>query len=389
MSFFNVHTHIFNLDAVPNAFVSNYNINPKLASLLRGALKVTSIRKILLTGMRLWPSRLGNGKIKRYMALLEVAMHKSQSEVFDDLISNYDDEARFVALTMNFDFMTGEVPDTEYNNYETQIHEILQIKKSYGDKILPFLYVDPRMGGKESLDMVRKYFSKDINLGMVGIKLYPSLGYLPFHPNLEAVYAYAEEHRIPIMTHCYKGGGTFYAGRFTHSMMSYNSFNPRPVTAAFLDAKLKPFDPNRKGRYYPDIMIDPILFEDVLTRFPKLKICMGHYGGDEEILNQYRSVSDNWTKTIKYYMKNYENVYADVSYTLAYEDVNKEIINDLKDPVLQSKILFGTDYFLVTAQNKENKLVANFFDQLNSPQLKQLLTETNPKAYLKSDFFTP
>src|SRR6185436_14803400 len=131
------------------------------------------------------PGSINGFQIKRYAALIDVAMNNTQDDVFNILAKNYPSDASFVALTMNFDFMTGGVPDNNYNNYITQLHEVLEVKKMYGKKILPFLFIDPRMGAEECMKLLKKYLDPEMPRGVAGIKIYPSLGYYPFHPAME------------------------------------------------------------------------------------------------------------------------------------------------------------------------------------------------------------
>lgn len=389
MSFYNIHTHIFNVPSVPDAFLANYKIPTWIGNMLRVALYKKPIRKTLMFILKYVPIKIGGLQIRRFASLVEISLNKYQSDVFEDLISNYESDARFVVLTMNFDFMTGEVPESNYNHYETQLHEVLAIKEIYGEKIVPFLFIDPRMGRQRCMQMVEHYFDPVHPRGVAGIKLYPSLGYYPFHPDLEPVYAYAEQHQIPIITHAYKDGGGYYTGKFTPNLMSYHSFHPTNASVQFINKYLTPFDPGKGGRYFANILTHPILYTDVLERFPKLKLCFGHFGGDEEILKQGGKDPENWTDIIKSFIRNdkYPNVYADVSYTLAYPKANAYILKDMSDPRLSQKILFGTDYFMTSVEAGDEKLTKGFFDTLNN--YKQSLTETNPRAFLHSSFFTP
>ena len=387
MSFYNIHTHIFNVPSVPDAFLANYKIPTWIGNVLRSALHKRPLRKTLLFLMKNIPIKVGGLQLRRYAALVEISLNKYQSDVFDDLIANYDAGSRFVVLTMNFDYMTGEVPESNYNHYETQLHEILSVKEMYGDKILPFLFIDPRMGRQRCMKLVQHYFDPNYPRGMAGIKLYPALGYYPCHPDLEPVYAFAAQHQIPIITHAYKGGGGYYTGKFTPTVMSYHSFNPTPASRAFLNKHLNPFNPKMSGRDFADILLHPVLYTDVLEKFKNLKICFAHFGGDEEIVHQGKGDQENWTNQIKTFMRQYDHVYTDVSYTLAYKKANEQILKDMEDPIYSKRILFGTDYFLTSVQAGDEKLTKGFFETLKGHE--QTLTETNPRAFLKSSFFTP
>jgi predicted TIM-barrel fold metal-dependent hydrolase len=389
MSFINNHTHIFNAPCVPNAFLSNYRIPGIVASIIRKAVHKKALRKVLLWLLNRIPGRVNGLQIKRYAALIDVASNISQEEVFKLLASNYPSEAQFIVLTMNFDYMTGSVPDNNYNTYVTQLHEVLEVKKAYEKKILPFLFIDPRMGANECMRLVEEYLNPDRPKGIAGIKIYPSLGYYPFHPNMERVYAYAEKHDIPVLTHANKGGGAYYAGRFLPAMFTYLSFNETPESITYLNTILPSFPTFRNPRNYANILMHPVLYTDILRKFPKLKLCLAHFGGDDEVIGQdtAKPADYNWTVGIKALMKEFPNVYTDISFMLAYPKANTRLMKDLADPAYKDRILFGTDFFMTTPLSTDEKLTKDFFE--TAGVYRQLLTETNPIRFLSSPFFQP
>ncbi len=388
MSFINVHTHIFNVPCVPNAFLSNYRIPGFMGSLIRSAVHKKFLRKIILWTVSKIPIKVGGFQVSRYAALVDVASNKYQDQVFDILAKNYSSDSRFVLLTMNFDFMTGGVPDDNYNTYLTQLHEVLEVKKVYGKKAIPFLFIDPRLGATECMQLVEKYLNPVSQLGISGIKIYPSLGYYPFHPNMEPVYAYAEKYGIPILTHANKSGGAYYAGRFSPGMFTYLSFNPTTESTNYLNSALANF-PSLGPRDYADILMHPVLYTDVLRKFPKLKICLAHFGGDDQVIEQNTAAANsyNWTKHIKQLMNEFENVYTDVSFMLKNKKASERVLTDLSDPAYKDRILFGTDFFMTTPFDTDEVLTKNFFKIVTG--YEQLLTETNPLNFLKSPFYQP
>ena len=390
MSFFNTHTHIFNVPSVPDAFLTNYRIPPIIGRMLRSALNKKWLRKIILGLLNKLPVKVGGIQLRRYAALVDVALHKSQEEVFNILSSNYPAEARFVFLTMNFDFMTGEAPKGNYNLYPTQLVEAIEIRNYYGQKAIPFIFIDPRDGEANCMKLLNKYFNSSGNLGVGGVKIYPSMGYYPFHPNMDNVYAFAEANQIPIVTHAYKDGGAYYTGKFTPAVMSYNSFNTTTETSDYLNHVLKDFSSIKSDQDFANILMHPMTYYDVLRKYKKLKICLAHFGGAVELLNQNKTDDKNkynWTRTIKNLMIEFDNVYTDVSFTLKEQEANKIILADMADPVLSKKILFGTDFFMTAPFATDKELTDNFSNVLK-PYMN-VLTNDNPEQFLTSKFFNP
>ena len=73
---------------------------------------------------------------------------------------------------------------------------------------------------------------------------------------------------------------------------------------------------------------NPLLFESVLQKYPKLKIILGHSGGK---INFYPEVIN--------FVSNHENVYMDFSGDTIYPSVFKMVL----DKAGKGRILFGTD----------------------------------------------
>jgi predicted TIM-barrel fold metal-dependent hydrolase len=86
-------------------------------------------------------------------------------------------------------------------------------------------------------------------------------------------------------------------------------------------------------------------------------------------------------------MRQFENVYTDVSFMLVNKKANERILADMGDTTLNRKILFGTDFFMTAPHDTDKRLTENFFELLAAYEAQ--LTEENPSVFLKSAFFTP
>jgi hypothetical protein len=156
------------------------------------------VRKTLLGLLKRIPFSVGGMQVNRYAALVETAINKYQSQVFEKLNSNYSADARFVVLTMNFDYMSGETAAGQYNSYDTQLHEVLDVKRMFPEKLLPFLFIDPRRC-KECMDQLHHYFDPKIReVWPESRSIRPWV--LSIHPAMKDVYAFAVDHELPIIT---------------------------------------------------------------------------------------------------------------------------------------------------------------------------------------------
>lgn len=162
---------------------------------------------------------------------------------------------------------------------------------AHRDTLVGFLSIDPTVEGWR-----REMFEGHQELGLLGIKLLPMYaGFRPDDERLDAIYAYAQKHQLPVLLHT---GTTF-------------------VAQAPLECTL------------------PRHLDPVATRFPDLKIIMAHLGHPYE---------GECVVTIR----KHPNVYADIS-ALHYRPW--QLYHSLmlvQEYGVWDKVLFGTDYPFTT-----------------------------------------
>lgn len=369
----NIHTHIFNIECAPRRF-----IGIKLPQIIYNRKIVKGVTRALKF---LIPSN--KDKLDRYANFLLIGTRKNQSLIWKDLITAYPHmRTRFVVLSLDMDMMEAGSPR---NNYETQITQLFDVKDKYRNQLLPFVCVDPR---KTYPQGVRKYLEeKFLRFGFVGIKLYPALGFYPFDPKLEEVYRFACEKKLPVMVHCTKGG-VWFQGKITDKHVLPDNFNPNPVYEYDYRSQR-----NDKNRNFKNNFSNPKNYEEVLKVFPKLKLCFGHFGGSSEIVisekNGSNTLETNFYLKIKDLMNRYENVYADVSYTLSeIKEIKSFLLDDLAHNKYKERIMFGTDFYMTIQENSEKKLVDNLLKHISSDEFHQIAV-VNSKKYLDSEYYTP
>lgn len=358
MTIINCHSHVFNRDCVPGKFLPLW-LRP-IANLLLSKKTSQGLAKLTDLFGRKNLSQL----IKKFHYFLAIGDLKSQLEIFKLLQSFYPEGTKFCVLTMDMEFMeAGSVA----KSFETQLEELASIKKdpAYKDLILPFIFVHPQRPFLFTL--VRKYIEEE---GFAGLKMYPPLGYYPFDRRLDLVFSYAEQYNIPVTSHCARGG-IYYMGDIKERV--------HPITQKVY--------PKSKNKYLTDIYTAPENYNYLLHKFPDLKLNLAHFGGHDEWQKYLENTiidSDgetNWFTTVRQLIKNYPNVYADVSYTL----FNKELIPLLKivleDPVIKNKVLFGSDFYMTEIEESEREFCINLRASLGEDHFK-LIAEENPEIFL-------
>ncbi len=403
---YNCHAHCFVLDHAPDYFARNY-FPVRISKLRRYGIIRWMIERV--PGIK---RKSTSDMLERLINLLKHGNKKSQKEIIDNLISYYPAGSKFVLLTMDMEHMNAELPK---KSYMAQIEELGKVKKTkeYKDVIFPFIFADPRRIRQDDTytNTLKNYLSKGI---YQGIKLYPALGYWPFDPYLKEVYRFAIDHNIPLMYHCAKG--------VVHARGKYGP-EEHPVSKQTLSGKKsKHFTTHYTHPVNYECLLNPAIIGNILDlskeeakEYSKLKICLGHFGGDDEwvkyltypwlkdkenmegdfvSLEQHNWNFDihpnekqySWFSLICDLIKKYDNVYADISYSLYKEDclpLLKVILES--NEKLRNRILFGTDYYVVSKAASERQYSVNVRGYLGEELFWQIANK-NPKEYLKNKF---
>ncbi len=392
----NCHSHIFNIRCAPDSFLGfpitkRFERSPKLAAAVVTILKNLNPRR--------------DDNLDKLSNFVKIGLLKSQKQVFENLRSNYSlNPMGYVVLTMDMDFMgAGEA----ILNFPTQLFQIRELKQIYKEEIIPFIGVDPRRcPGSELLRTVKTHIE---DFGFNGIKLYPPLGYYPFDPSLKEIYAYAQDHLIPIITHCSKGGIHFQNMSITLEQIKPLDLKSQPANHIQIHPKDpvgvmdytkdaydltrvlgKTFGKGKRNKAFKLHFANPKNYRLVLKEFPRLKICLAHFGGDGEIRRYIEGKTkgwgkvrqeDNWHHIVLELMRQHENVYADISYALWDKKAWPAIISAIQDPEIGRKVLFGTDYFMTIKEKSEMKLVNDFRKAISHQDFTKIAV-TNPKDFL-------
>ena len=328
-----IHAHIFDNKSVPSPYLQarifnffrNIGFSGPLEQLIE---KVTEERL--------------NRRIKLLMFLVEKIILttlpiKSREKNYQYYRKNITKKYKhfiFISLMMDIEKGWNSPPE---KLIPEQIEEVKGLLKN-NYPILPFFAVDPR---KDDLyDNFLNAFSEENSF--FGVKVYPALGYLPNDEHLHPIYKICEQKNIPITTHC---GGTLIAA------VSKDVCNNYPET-------MQAFETGNCDGYKERAAFfnHPKLWEPVLKKYPDLILNFGHFGGMGDWENLKKGLkADRIEKIIELMSQktnndySYKHVYTDFSYNLKKKKRHIQLLkNELdKTPILQKKVMFGTDYWVV------------------------------------------
>nr|WP_321224410.1 hypothetical protein [uncultured Psychroserpens sp.] len=372
---------------------------------------------------------------KRFTTIGRYATYSKsgQRKVFDLLEKTYDTNTKFVVLPMDMDYMEAGKPIA---NYMEQLQELLKVTSNNKDQLLPFVFVDPRRITDVNINLNGFSYQKYVKSNLLkqkfyGIKMYPALGYYPFDKNLIETYKFAQEHQIPITTHCIEGT-VFYRGKKKkewshHPILKYTKKKAEgPIPIPLPQTKNFDFTTNFSHPLNYHCLLDKDLLSSYLGEeidLSKLKICLAHFGGSKEWL---RYTDDNWnnynnnishssrqayfnskikntlthgsTRTIWWnaswlsiiydLMIKYDGVYTDISFIVFNEELFPLLKYLLQDDKVKHKIIFGTDYYVVAQKNTEKALFQNLRSYIGE-DLFYMISHTNAKQFLKTNFGQP
>jgi predicted TIM-barrel fold metal-dependent hydrolase len=178
------------------------------------------------------------------------------------------------------------------------------------------------------------------------------------------IYQICVERDIPVMTHC-SPGGIWQYGLSEKDRRAYSS---------------------------------PESYMPVFKEYPTLRLCMAHFGGAEEWARHLnREVQKDkhdekpWVRTIYEMIAcgDYPNLYTDISYTAftprlrgLYIDLIDYLKVLLSHPRVRTRVLFGSDYYLVARENMSEKEASILLRSRLGEDLYKQIAYTNPRAFL-------
>jgi hypothetical protein len=425
------------------------------------------IAKNTISLLKKIPGKETKELFERYLTIGRFAFHRTQQGTLNQLKDQYPEGSGFVILPMDMEYMEAGKP-TE--SYPDQMQKLADLKDN-GQPIYPFVFVDPRRiaadpdyfrydyvnGHVVLLDcFIKKYIEEK---EFSGFKIYPALGYYPFDPLLLPLWKYAEQKQLPILTHCVRGPMYFrgvkkkewdthpvfkqtsegggvndplllpetkndaFSSNFTHPLNFVCLLKKKYLAMVVHNACRK--DPERHQKLQQifgltenelgDGRIEP----EISIGLDDLKICLGHYGGNDEWLRHFESDRYNhnnelsqtpdrgiefvylkntttfspgkpeqlwkdadWYSIISSLMLQHKHVYADISYILHNHAQTLPLLKQtLQNPWLRKKVLYGTDFYVVRNHKSDKHMLADMMGGLDEKDFDQI-ARCNPRAFL-------
>jgi len=353
----NCHTHIFTLDHLPRNLFPGF---PIIIWLVRN----DTARKIFV----FLAEKLFAGLLKlllirypRVAAFLQICDNTKQSDVFCNSLQHYyPPDTRFVILPMDYSFMG--CGDPKYS-IDQQLEELAKLRDDFPAQIIPFVHIDPRHD-----DAVERVKTWVVKRDFRGVKIYPPFGYCAQYKRLNPIFAFCETYKagIPVMTHC--SGAT----------LKKRGLKKKKATS----------------------FCSPEHYKSVLTSYPGLRLCLGHFGGErawssylkkpllKDRLNRNDpnfSGTENWLHQIIDLIRSgsYPNLFVDISYVIFNFQDNINVLKVLlENPCIRRSVLFGTDYYMAEIEKFSEKKLSIYLRAEIGEDNYRLIAETNPRRYL-------
>ena len=360
----NCHCHIFNQKTVPKAL-----LNMKMPWRIKTIVKLARfLHRINSRSNDDWASR------QAYFISLFI---KSTREIADKLISYYPANTVFTPLMMDMHLRAGKDKIQPAEWFIEQQAKDISILLDQEYNLLPFLPIDPTLEENDInvYDVFIKGFTGQYGFVPFGIKVYPTMGYLPGHPKLMNIYKVCEEKNIPVTVHCSRGVIHGHKKRIKNipgwKIGSDGELTDEKESRCFLS-----------GTAYANYFNHPKNWEMILEEFPDLRLNIGHFGGEKQWMDLLKGKNNTWCSRIIDYFTRFKNVYADISFTNAYPELFELIRSRIeRSKIVRERTLYGLDYYMVVVRGHYRSLKADFDAAMGDEIIKQIGI-INPRKFL-------
>jgi predicted TIM-barrel fold metal-dependent hydrolase len=327
------------------AFASNPGLPVDIRLLGDGLtdLTVGSLRTVLNRLSTVLDARDSVGSsVADLFATLLLAMQPEVVDVADELLRHLGPEDAIVALMM--DIVARDEKPRDKKKFLAQLKGTARAAVARPGRILPFVGINPIR--PNHFDVMRTALEE---LGFVGVKIYPALGFEVTSPPMLRVFDHCARFDVPIVVHTTAGG-----------------FAKTQQTAQFGD---------------------PAHWKKIFKDRPELRVSFAHCGGWGGLAGHLPS-EKAWADQIFEYMDQFENVYTDISFHVAMmgggepENLYLPALRaHLAHPTRGKRILFGTDSWLLRLSQTDEAFWNYFQNKLTPAEFRQIATD-GPRQFL-------
>jgi len=326
----NCHCHIFSSDCVPREFLDRFVLNIE-----------NPAHRFIHKFVKLFLPR--NSNLEMWINLVGFSI----SQIAIGLAKEMDDAGIEVSTLLMMDMEFCPKFGDGMTSFEQQLVETIEavekVNQVYGrTRMLPFIAADPRR--KDIVKIVLNALQSSL---FKGVKIYPTMGFIPDDPTLYPIYEYCIATRTPVTAHCQNGG-----------------------------------IPGLQGYHH---LAHPERWRTVLSQFPDLTLNLAHND----------CTGSPWQPVIADLIMEYPNVYTDVSYDteMLYMPARyfRSVKKILNTPKIQDRLLYGTDWYMGRCFWTEESYLKWFTTYSRkipwcrvefTDEEIQRLTEKNPKSFL-------
>lgn len=351
---YNSHIHTFTMQDVPDEFLPAHLVN-----FIKSKVGYFIVKHILRNIIPF----TSKDAIEKYANFIEIGELATQEDIFKMCSQYYPANTNFIVLAMDLEFMkAGNVN----RPYIKQINELGELSLKYPN-IIPFIHIDPRR--KEFMSYLKRSYEY---YGFKGIKLYPNVGYLPFDKRLIPAYKYCSDNNMQVTTHCSPYNPVHYRG------------DTEDIRKMLKESKV--YIPTSSKLSSHDLcayFTHPEQYIDLFVDFPKINFNLAHFGS-KYYIDKYNNSDwdDNWFLILIGYLNKYKNLYTDISYTMSNTKYFKILDDILKNNKYNSKILYGSDYYMLSSQKSEKTYYEDLINHLEPAIFNKIAVE-NPRNFLK------
>jgi predicted TIM-barrel fold metal-dependent hydrolase len=311
----------------------------------------------------------------------DILFMKSMHEILEHYYANYYEVEKTILVPLMMDLDKGWEGKHSPKTVKAQIMEVKELMIDY--PIIPFFSVDPRRTDVSNPDnelYSNFYRAFEGPNRFFGIKVYPSLGYLPYDERLDPIYEICNKYDIPITSHC---GSSLIRGKFPEKEV----VRKKVVNDKIVEDKFS-FYINDRKKGEADIAREfnhPKQWEPVLWKYEKLKINIAHYGGRHawDAFFKKNDTKPNRVTTINKLATVYNGrVFSDVSSTFTKRQTFKNICKQFNDhSIIEDILMYGSDIHVTLPTTNFDKELAKFKKYAGEDGFKKF-SHTTPRKFL-------